>query len=165
LPSYIRQDRKGKGLPTAVAVAAPMIGSGRKEVIVMATEFAKTIKLGPFSRERWTTTFPKFSQFHLIREVRERGDYAMTWRLNSDRAGQLEAYLIALVKSGDGKAVAGETYQWARFYPMYGGVRRQLRRILTAARKLWTATRKEQDWPGQDPEKLPILVGFYREQK
>jgi hypothetical protein len=42
---------------------------------------------------------------------------------------------------------------------MFGGVRRQVRRMLRGSAKLWVQTAKS-PWPGPDPEHLPAMVGF-----
>jgi hypothetical protein len=161
LAAYQRQDKKEKGLPTAVAVAAPVLGEpGKMEVILMATEHASTIQVGPFQREKWLVRPPEFSKFVMVHEPRDRGDYAWTWRIQNKELGLLEKYLTALVKSGDPKKVAGETHHWVKFYPMFGGVRRQIRRTLNSGKKLWESIFKERGWPGPNPETLPMMVGF-----
>lgn len=161
LAAYQRQDKKQKGLPTAVAVAAPVLGKPDvTEVILMATEHASSIALGPFSREKWATRFPEFSKFVIIHEVRDRGDSSFTWRIQERDMGMLAKHMTHLIKCSDGRQVAAEAHHWVRFYPMFGGVRRQIRRALISARKLWTATMKGSAWPGPDPEKLPAMVGF-----
>jgi hypothetical protein len=161
LAAYQRQDKKQKGLPTAVAVAAPVLGEpAMVEVMLMATEHASTIKVGPFSREKWNTKFPEFSKFVIIHEARDRGDSCFTWRIQERDMGMLEKHMTHLIKCGDGKQVAAESHHWVKFYPMFGGVRRQVRRALHGARKLWTATTSGSTWPGPDPDKLPMMVGF-----
>ena len=161
LAAYQRQDKKQKGLPTAVAVAAPILGKPEMtQVILMATEFASAIKVGPFSREKWSTRFPEFSKFVVIHEARDRGDSAYTWRIQERDMGMLEKHLTAVIKSGDGRLVAAETHHWVKFYPMFGGVRRQIRRALHGARKLWAATMKTNSWPGPHPDSLPMMIGF-----
>jgi len=166
LAAYQRQDKKQKGLPTAVAVAAPVLGKPDvNEVILMATEFASTIKVGPFAREKWTTRFPEFSKFVIIHEARDRGDSSHTWRIQEREMGMLEKHMAHLIKCGDGRQVAAEAYHWVKFYPMFGGVRRQIRRALNGARKLWSSKFKGSIWPGPDPEKLPAMVGFKSTEK
>lgn len=160
LAAYQRQDRKHKGLPTAIAIAGPVIASGKVEVIIMATEFATTIEVGPFSREKWSTRLPVFSKFNMIRETRERGDYSYTWRINEKDMNLMEKYLLGLLKNGDPTAIASETNQWIKFYPMFGGVRRQMRSALKRGQKIWNAVHSPRPWAGPDPEKLPMMVGF-----
>jgi len=164
LAAYQRQDKKQKGLPTAVAVAAPVLGEpDAVEVILMATEFASSIQLGPFTREKWHIRLPEFSKFVIVHEPRERGDYAWTWRIQTIDLGLLENHLTALVKTGDPSKVAREAYHWTRFYPMFGGVRRQLRRALKSGQKLWGSLFKDRTWPGPDPDQLPAMGGFKKD--
>lgn len=160
LPSYIRQDKKQKGLPTAAAVSAPVIGSqNKRELILMATEHARKIHVGPFVRETWETKLPTFSVFRLTQDVRPRGDYTLTWKLNDRTIGLLEKNLALIVRTGDAAGVRKEVDQWIRFYPLFGGIRRQLRRAISGAARLWELTQKS-PWPAHDPENLPAMVGF-----
>ena len=160
LAAYQRQDKKQKGLPTAVAIAGPVIASGKVEVIIMATEFATTIGVGPFSREKWSTRLPVFSKFNVVHETRERGDSSYTWRINEQDMNMMEKHLLGLLKEGDSAAVSSETHQWTKFYQMFGGVRRQMRSALKRGQKLWNAAHSPRPWSGPDPEKLPMMVGF-----
>jgi hypothetical protein len=164
LPSWKRQDRKEKKLPTAVAVAAPVIGRpDLRQVILMATEFALAMPdNSPWRKEKWLTRLPEFSDFVVVHEPREEAGYVWSWRIKERVLGGLQNHLTTLVKVGDADQVRHETNHWARFYPAYGGVRRQLRRMFRGAAKLWTATR-ESSWPGHDPETLPIMGGFKKD--
>ena len=164
LPGWKRQDRKQKQLPTAVALAAPVIGKpGQKQVMLMATEFAvKMPESTPWSKEKWLTRLPEFSDFVMVHEPRDGSGYVWTWKLQDQVLGGLENHLTTLVKLGDGGQVRHETQHWMRFYPMYGGVRRQIRRMYRGEKKLWRATRKS-PWPGFDPERLPIMAGFKKD--
>lgn len=162
LAAYQRQDKKQKGLPTAVAVVGPVIGApGEVQVILMATEFASSIEVGPFRKEKWNTRLPEFSKFVIVHEPRDRGDYAWTWRVQERDMGLMEKHLTSLVKSRRDE-VGPTTRHMVAFYPMFGGVRRQFRRSLFSARKLWNALYSESggQWPGPDPDSLPMMVGF-----
>jgi hypothetical protein len=160
LAAYQRQDRKQKGLATAVAIAMPVLQNpDQVEVILMATQYASTQKLGPFTREKWLTRFPEASKFVMIREQRQRGDSALTWRIQEKDLGQMAKHLITLVKS-EPESVGSTARQIVALHPMYGGVRRQLRTMLNSSRKLWQACHQEQLWPGPDPEHLPMMIGF-----
>ncbi|WP_035418866.1 hypothetical protein, partial [Ferrovum myxofaciens] len=68
LPAWKRQDRKGKNLATAVALAAPVISRpGMRQVILMATEHALTMpKASDWAREKWLTRLPEFSDFVVV---------------------------------------------------------------------------------------------------
>jgi hypothetical protein len=162
LAAYQRQDKKQKCLPTAVAVVAPVIGEpGVVEIILMSTEFASSIGVGPFSKEKWNTKLPEFSKFVIVHEPRERGDYAWTWRIQEREMVSMEKHLTNLVKSHRDQ-VGSTTRSMVAFYPMFGGVRRQFRRALSSARKLWNAlyVKSGGQWPGPDPEALPMMIGF-----
>lgn len=160
LPAWKRQDRKQKKLANAVALSAPVLGSNKTQVILLATEHALTMPItSPWAREKWLTRLPEFSDFVMVREARERGDMAWTWRLQNRVHSGLEQYLAHLVRTGDAQLISAETRHWARLYPMFGGIRRQLRRTINGGRKLWNSTMKS-EWPGLDPTDLPMMVGF-----
>ncbi|MBV8656585.1 MAG: hypothetical protein JO142_02050 [Burkholderiales bacterium] len=163
LPAWKRQDRKQKGLPNVVAVAAPILSRpGKREVILMSTGDAlRQSDASPFAREKWLQRLPEFSEFVLVHEPRPRGDYAWTWRLQERVAGGLEKHLKTLAKAGDAVALGAETHHMVKLYPLFGGVRRQIRRVLHSTRKLWLASRRG-DWPGPDPDHLPAMIGFRR---
>lgn len=165
LSSEKRRHRKNHGLPNAWGAALPVLGYPHKaECVLLASEDALAMSDGPFSREKWNTSPPEVSNFVMVKEPRDRRDYAWTWRLQDRAYGILEQHLTALVKSGDAPGIYNETDHWVRLYPMYGGVRRQLRRMFYGSRKLWTAT-QDTPWPGPDPDKLPMMVGFRSEGK
>jgi hypothetical protein len=132
------------------------------ECILLASMSALDAKDGPFSREKWHTSPPEVSDFVMIKEPRERRDYAWTWRIQNRQLGLLETHLTALVKSGDAKSISETTRHWVRFYPLFGGVRRQIRRMLNSGQKLWQACQGS-TWPGQNSECLPAMVGFRKE--
>lgn len=148
-------------LPTAWAVSAPVLGKPHlRQVILMASEAALSMSADtPWGREKWITRPPEFSDFVMVHEPRDRRDYAWTWRIQNRQLGLLEQHLTAIVKTGNGASVAGAASHLVRFYPMFGGVRRQLRRLLNGSRKLWVATHGG-NWPGPDPESLPMMIGF-----
>jgi hypothetical protein len=160
LPAWKRQDRKQKGLPNAWAAAAPVLGyPNKRQVILMATERALDFPDSDLGRQQWNRRLPEFSDFVMIHEARERGDYAWTWRIQNRVFGLLEKHLISLVKAGDRYAVASETRHMAALYPMFGGVRRQLARLLKSSGKLWVATQPS-PWPGLIAKDLPKMIGF-----
>lgn len=159
-----RRWRKSNGLPTAWACSLPVLADPyKRQVVLLASKEALTVKEGPFAREKWITRFPEVSDFVIVKEPRDRGDSSWTWRIQARQAGLAEKHLIALVKGGNARKVGDYANYLVRFYPMFGGVRRQLRRMLIGSRKLWDATRKGQDWPGPDPDHLPMMVGYKKE--
>ncbi len=164
LAAWKRQDRKQKGLPNAFAAAVPVVGiPDRYELFLMATEPALTAPdLSPFSREKWKTRCPELADYVIVHEPRERGDYAWTWRLQEKVVAGIENRMRSLIERVDAVQLRAETTQWMRFYALFGGVRRQLRRTLRSGWKLWTRKNKTA-WPGPDPEALPAMVGFRSE--
>ncbi|MDE2342626.1 MAG: hypothetical protein KGL63_04415 [Betaproteobacteria bacterium] len=164
LPSWKRQDRKERQLPTAVALAAPVIGRPSKlQVMLMATNFAREMPENtPWAREKWRASLPEFSDFVIVHEPRGESGYIWSWKIQDKVLDGLENYLISLVKIGDAAQVRHETGHWVRFYPMFSGIRRQIRRLYRGASKLWQAT-QQSAWPGPDPESLPVMVGFKKD--
>lgn len=164
LPAEARRRRKKNGLPTAWAACLPVLGNEyKRQLILLASgEVSKMGATTPWAREGWISRPPEASDFVMVKEPRERGDYAWTWRIQNRPLGLVEQHLAALVKSGDASAVAQYSHWLPRFYPLFGGVRRQLRRMLHGARKLWLATCKT-NWPGPDPDHLPMMIGFRKE--
>jgi hypothetical protein len=161
LPAWKRQDRKQRRLANAVALSSPVLSRpGVREVMLMATPDALAMPdISPWRRQKWLQRCPELSVFVMLHEPRPRGDYAWTWRLQEHAAVGVARHFTRLVEEGDGSAVAKHTHQAVSLYPMFGGVRRQLKRILYSARKLWTA-RKKGSWPGPDPDHLPAMIGF-----
>ncbi|MGA0608713.1 hypothetical protein [Caldimonas sp. KR1-144] len=164
LPAWRRQDRKQRGLPNAVAVAGGVLGyPGRREVILMATaEALSAPAISPWAKEKWTDRYPTFGPYILSREPRPGREPVWTWRLQESVYQGISRYLISLVKQGNAGAVRLETESWLGAYALFGGVRRQLRRSLMAARKLWNACHQSA-WPGVDPDALPMLIGFRKD--
>lgn len=157
-----RRWRRSKNLPTAWAASIPMLGAPNKRQLVLMAS-ADALHAGDqWSRETWRRDPPEVSDFVLVREPRERGDYAWTWRIQQRQFELVEQHLISLIKSGDAAVAFDYSRYVSSFYPMFGGVRRQLRRMLRSASKLWIATTKT-EWHGQDPSALPAMVGYRKE--
>ncbi|MDD3380893.1 MAG: hypothetical protein PHD68_06770 [Rugosibacter sp.] len=157
LPPWKRNDRKHKNLPLAVAYAAPVLSRpGALEVILMAwlPENAPVLW-----RENWRHDLPTYSEFVLVKEPNSTKKYVWTWKLQDRVLAGIEKHLIVLVKSGEASAVRHETEHMIKLYPMFSGVRRQIRRLFRSATKLWLATSKL-PWLGPDPENLPAMIGF-----
>lgn len=83
LPAWKRQDLKQRGLPTCVAISAPVLGSPTKrEFILMVTDKVRAAPAGSvWSREVWSDRNVAFGSFVMVKEPRQRRDYAWTWRL------------------------------------------------------------------------------------
>ncbi len=161
LPAWKRQDRKQRHLANAVALSLPVLGQpGVREVVLMATPDALTMpQVSPWHRQKWLQRCPEIGDFVMVREPGTAGNYKWTWRLQEHVAVGVARHFTRLVKDRDGSAVAKHTRHAVSLYPMFGGVRRQLKRILHSARKLWLAG-KQGPWPGPDPDHLPAMIGF-----
>jgi hypothetical protein len=161
LPGWKRQDLKQKGLPTCAAISAPVLGSPEKcEFILMATDKVRDAPQNSvWARETWSDRCIEFGSFVMVKEPRPRGDYAWTWRVQQHIHDGIKRHLLNLVRSGNRSAVLAETQSWLRCYPMYGGVRRQFRRLILSASKLWMACHRS-SWPGLEVNQLPFKIGF-----
>lgn len=159
-----RRWQKKKGLPTAWAASVPVLGNPHKrQLVLMASSEAHAMGKGShWAHESWRSSPPELSDFVIAKEPRDRRDYTWTWRIQERQLGLVQAHLTALVREADAGQVAEYTDKIIRFYPAFGGVRRQLRRMLNSARKLWLSVRGT-EWPGRDPENLPAMVGFRKE--
>jgi len=157
LPPWRRNDRKHKNLPLAVAYSAPVLSRpGKLEVILLAWLPENTPVVW---KENWRKDLPVFSEFVLAKEPNMTKNYVWTWKLQDQTLSGIEKHLIKLVKLGDASAVRHEAEHMVRLYPMFSGIRRQLRRLFRGVAKLWQATAKS-EWPGPDPERLPAMIGF-----
>jgi hypothetical protein len=161
LPPEKRRWRRSKKLPVAWGFSTRVLGKPHSiSVLMLATQEAVSAPPeSPFSREKWRTSLPELGDFVMVKEPRERGDYAWSWKIQDRQMGLMSAHLTALVKHGDTHQLAACCHEWARLYPVFGGVRRGLKRLFKSAAKLWVATHKK-PWPGPDPEQLPMMVGF-----
>lgn len=158
LPAWKRNDRKGKALPLAVAYAAPVLSlPGQREVILLS--WLPDSVPSAWQKENWRRDLPVFSDFVMVKEPNATGRYVWTWKLQDHAFGGIQKHLIALVKAGDAAAVKHATEHAVRLYPMFSGVRRQIRRMFLGSVKLWCATQKS-PWPGPAPENLPAMIGF-----
>jgi hypothetical protein len=158
-----RRWRRRKKLPTAWACSLPVLGMPHQaECVLLATERALAMTCGPFSRQEWNTRPPIVSDFVMVKEPRDRRDYCWTWRIQDRVLHSVQRHLIALVTERDGAELAKVSHQLIGLYPMFGGVRRQLRRTFRGAEALWNRSAKS-SWPGPDPEHLPMMIGFKRD--
>jgi hypothetical protein len=165
LLSYQKQDRKQRGLPTAVALSTQVHGSpSKRELILMATPFAVTAHPdSPWAKEKWVEHLPRCGVYIMVRSPRPQGGYSWTWNLQASVRARLSARLTQLVKSKNTSAVRTETESWVQIFSMFRGVRAQLIRAIRSAQKLWQACHRT-SWPGIDPENLPFITEFRRQQ-
>lgn len=161
LPPHKRHYRKSKGLANAVAYAMPIIGSDKTQVILMATAEVKNMPdKTEWKRQNWTSRFPEISRFHMLTESRhaEKGKpAALTWRINNTDLDLEANYLNHLVHVGNAQQVASYSMRLVAFYPMFGGVRRQIKTLFKDSARVWQHKHKS-NWPGANPDALPILT-------
>jgi hypothetical protein len=163
-PAHTRRYRHSKGLPTAVAYAAPAPGFRTRVRVVLLARLSAIPPQSPWAREKWRRDLLVFDDYIISREPDATGTLRWTWRVQDRVFGIWQQDMLRLVKLGDAAEVARTTYQAVSYWPMFGGVRRQLRRSLRGAQKLWQAMHKTK-WPGFDPESLPSMVGFRAHKK
>jgi len=94
-----------------------------------------------------------------LKNKRDRRDYADTIKLTKHTISGFENYWRALASQGQLEKIADEAARAVQFYAPFGGVRRQLRRLIRSYKKLYEA-RLKTPWPGPDPESLPSIGRF-----
>ena len=164
LPAHTRYQRKLKGFANAVALAGPMIALPTMvQPILMATPEALCMPLASaWARQQWVDRYPCFSNYRMTKENRANGEVALTWRLQDEALEKFRKYLVMLAQSANGQEIARVTADAVRFHPMFGGVRRQLRRTFREIERLWRHLHKT-PYPGWNPEALPTMIGFKTE--
>jgi len=155
-----RHARKRAGLPNAWACSMPVPGAPHKRLLVLLRTEADLSKLAPESpwrREKWRDRI-EIGDYIIAIDKRDRGDYAYTVRLSPSCMRRLESWYRELAgRSLDQLRIQIE--HDVRYYPAFGGVRRQLRRLIRGYAKLYQA-RLKKPWPGPDPESLPTIGKF-----
>lgn len=166
LPAWKRHDRRSRGLPNAWSCSMPVPGNpARRRIVLLATDFARDVldPRSPWLREKWQPLDRlEIGDFVIKRDQRQRGDFALTVRLSPRCQGGLEKYWRALAAQGHFDQLAHDATRAVRFYPMFGGVRRQLRRLIRGYAKLYEK-KTGKPWPGPNPDRLPAMVGYRRE--
>lgn len=161
LPRWKRAERKSKGLPNAVALDIPILGDPyKRQIVLMCTKFeAKELHAeSPFLREQWTEDF-SIQCFKLSVEKRTNGTDSDTWKLKDSVIKPLAHFWIGEARKQEWPTVMNETKHAVNLYPMFLGVRNQLKREISGIKKLYEK-KTEREWPGVDPLKLPIISGF-----
>ena len=167
LPSWKRYQRKVKGLPNAVGVVIPVLGNPyQRQVILLCTPFDKLhlkslSEKNPFLGEEWRYQI-RVGDFEIVSDKRDRGDQAMTWKLTKPAYLGFESHLQNRSRNNDWPKLIQELNHAVRIYPMFGGIRRQLRRLIASYKKLYEH-KFLKEWSGPDPENLPRMVGFRRD--
>lgn len=162
LPAWKRYERKKKGLPNAWACTMPVPGRPKmRQFVLLATEI-HTDKLDPRSpwlREKWHPIDKlEIGDYGIRLDKRDRRDYAMTIKLTGHTLHGIEQHWRMLAQK-DFEQLIHEIRRAVAFYPMFGGVRRQLRRLIRGYQKLYEK-KTEKSWPGPDPENLPMMKSF-----
>jgi len=164
LPAWKRYQRRKKGLPNGWACAMPKSSSPGYSIVFLMASFETLDNLSPDSpwrRERWRPAEKiEIGDYRIApHDKRDRRDYADTIKLTTRTLSGLEDYWRALASRGQFDTIAAEAARAVRFYVLFGGVRRQLRRLIRGHKKLYEA-RVKKPWPGPDPEALPSLGAF-----
>lgn len=162
LPAWKRHARKSVGLCNAWACSMPVPGSPhRRFLVLMRTEcdLSKLDAKSPWLRERWRDVSQvEVLDFVITVDRRDRRDYAWTVRLSPRALRGIESFYRELA----GRSLhdlAERIAHDCRYYPMFGGVRRQLRRLIRGYAKLYEK-KLGRPWPGPDPESLPHVGQF-----
>lgn len=168
LPAWKRHARRVRGLPCAWACAMPEPSKpGYRRLLLMSTEYSADSldKRSPWLRENFKPLESVYIGDYVIkRDKRPRGDSALTVRLSPACYAGLEAYWRALAAQQQFDNLAMECMRAVAYYPLFGGVRRQLRRLIRGYKKLYEK-KAGGPWPGPDPERLPAMIGFKRAQQ
>jgi len=163
LPAWKRFERKRKGLPNAWVCAMPKAGYPGLSIIVLLGSFETLNNLAGESvwrRERWQPAEKvEIGDYRIALDKRDRGDSAYTIKLTTRTLSGLEKYWRALATQCQFEMIVNEARRAVQFYSLFGGVRRQLRRLIRSYKKLYEA-RLKKPWPGPDPELLPHLGSF-----
>jgi hypothetical protein len=164
LPAWKRYERKRKKLPNAWACSMPKASHPGQSIVVLMAAFETLEHLDPASpwrRENWRPAEKiEIGDYRIAPDDRrDRRDHADTIKLTTRTMAGLESYWRSLASQGQFDKIADEALRAVQFYALFGGVRRQLRRLIRGYKKLYEARLKKQ-WPGPDPEALPSIGSF-----
>jgi hypothetical protein len=142
----------------------PKAGFPGISIVVLMASFETLDKLAqssPWRREKWRPADKiEIGDYRIAPgDRRDRGDHADTIKLTTRTITGLESYWRALATQGRFDELAQDAARAVRFYALFGGVRRQLRRLIRGYKKLYEAKLKK-PWPGPDPEALPTIGKF-----
>jgi hypothetical protein len=160
LPGWKRFERKKNELPNAWAAFLPVPSyPGRARAVLLRTkaDLNKLPPESPWHREKWSDKI-EIGDFIVSQDQRDRRDFTTTIKLSPRCHYGLEAHWRSVSALSLDQLVY-EARRAVDFYPMFGGVRRQLRRLIRGYAKLYMARRKS-PWPGPDPEGLPTIQSF-----
>jgi hypothetical protein len=164
LPGWKRYERKRKKLPNGWACSMPKASHPGQNIVVLMAAFETLEHLDPASpwrREKWQPAEKlEIGDYRITpNDKRDRRDHADTIKLTTRTINGLENYWRALASQGQFDKIADEAWRATQFYALFGGVRRQLRRLIRGYQKLYQA-RLKKPWPGPNPEALPSVGSF-----
>jgi hypothetical protein len=158
LPAWQRHSRRRRHLPCALAHALPVPSyPGSRHVVLMLDGYEHVAGLDPASpwrRERWRPGV-EVGDYRISQDRRDRGDMTTTWRLTPACYSGLDRHWRSLAQQGRWGDLEWEMRRAVGFYPLFGGIRRQLRRLIRGYAKL--AARHGRQL-GIDPERLPTIA-------
>jgi hypothetical protein len=168
LPAWKRYERKRKGLPNGWVCAMPKAGFPGTSIVVLMASFETLDNLAeasPWRREKWRPAERiEIGDYRIApQDKRDRGDHGDTIKLTTRTITGLESYWRALASQGQFDKIVDESWRAVQFYALFGGVRRQLRRLIRSYKKLYEA-RLKKPWPGPNPEALPSIGSFRKAQ-
>lgn len=167
-----RADPQKESLPNCFACAMPIGITGGKEpgidvqVVLMTDQRPNSFpKNSAFIREKWREDLPELGIFVLSHDKDESGKKSAvwTWRIQKREAGLLTNYLTKLVHNGSAAEIREWSESLCRIYPLFSGVRCQIKLMLRGGKKLYEL-RGRDVWPGPDHERMPT-VGAFRKGK
>jgi hypothetical protein len=161
-PGWKRFNRKKQGIPNAVVVASKVFGEPSIEVVLMATEQARKVDPNsaykPFLRQQWRDDLPRLGYFEMVHMPTEAtGKLRWTWRIRKPELNQIESHLVRVVDARDVCWLNRELQQLLQ-YPMFSGVRSQIRRLLRRIKR--RCELRKVTFTGPDPENLPAMIGW-----
>lgn len=164
LPAWKRYSRRKSGLPNAWACSMPAAGQHSQRIFILLTDanpdqIKKLPSASPWRRENWRPVDAlSFGYYKLATEKNAAGVITVTYRLTPAALSGLDGYWRSLANS-DPEALVRDIAHAVSFYAMFGGVRRQLRRLIKGYKRLYQL-RTKRDWPGPDPDALPSMGAF-----
>lgn len=166
LPGWKRQDRRDRSLAVATVhtLVAPLAPQGKVMVVLMASEHAlKMPAASPWAREAWRAG--PVAVGPMVLAPLARGTHtSWSWKFQERPAHAMAQHLRALVLAGDAAGLRHELLCIRTIYPLHGGIRRQVLRMLASAERLWTQVHCR-TWPLADMAPLPALTRFQSERR
>lgn len=152
LPSHVRHLRTKRRQPNGLAFAHRLAGTHRVQVWLLRTAGDLGPPESPWNKEAWnTTTTPEIgtaeTRLYMVRDARDRGDYAWTWKLGTRHINLIGSHWRDLVQRGDADELRFAIKSCAAGLPMFGGVRRQLMVEMERQKRRWTHQWRDKPFP------------------